>query len=160
MGGMNPRAYGPNPVSWVDPLGWCAAPNKIQLSSVDDILSTSTGNDVAFGVQKSLRNFTKKTGANSYYAWTNKGLSSADPMKRSSFTQAFQEATGNADRIIFNLDGLNVQRAYKLGQSGPFDLERNVTNWEFVNVLPNPKTIFVQNGKVVPLESVLQRVNK
>jgi hypothetical protein len=48
----------------------------------------------------------------------------------------------------------------QLGQSGPFDLPRNVTNWEFVNVLPNPKTIFVQNGKVVPLESLLQRVNK
>jgi hypothetical protein len=26
---MNPRAYGPNPVSWVDPLGWCAAKKNV-----------------------------------------------------------------------------------------------------------------------------------
>jgi hypothetical protein len=35
---MNPRAYGPNPVSWVDPLGWCvyAAKGKRIGSFFDD----------------------------------------------------------------------------------------------------------------------------
>jgi len=33
-----------------------------------------------------------------------------------------------------------------------------VTNWEFRQVLNNPKTVFYQNGKVVPQQHVLERL--
>lgn len=72
--------------------------------------------------------------------------------------QAFQQAIGNAKKINFNLDGLNLQRAYRSGARGPFDAPANVTNWEFRQVLHNPKTVFWQNGKVVPYETVLGRL--
>jgi uncharacterized protein RhaS with RHS repeats len=49
MGGMNPRAYGPNPVSWVDPLGWCAAKKNVPKEKVN----IDTGSASAFVSQNS-----------------------------------------------------------------------------------------------------------
>jgi RHS repeat-associated protein len=43
MGGMNLQAYGPNPVSWVDPLGWCAAKKNVTKGEGQKLLTHSRG---------------------------------------------------------------------------------------------------------------------
>jgi hypothetical protein len=40
--GMNLQAYASNPVSWVDPLGWCADPKKTKLAKSDHAKLRST----------------------------------------------------------------------------------------------------------------------
>lgn len=66
----------------------------------------------------------------------------------------------NAATIHFNLDGFDLQRAWRLGQH-PDPYMAGVTNWEFVKVLHDlalrAKTVFWQNGRRVPLSRVVER---
>jgi RHS repeat-associated protein len=65
MGGMNLQAYAPNPVSWVDPLGWCAQPANAQKKGgrtpifVDNnvLVAAERGNTTALGEIRSGQTF-------------------------------------------------------------------------------------------------------
>jgi RHS repeat-associated protein len=122
------------------------------------VKATKGGMDIALGLQTSLRSLTRKTGSTSYFGWTKNGLSKANPFNEKQFVDAFNQATTNARTINFSLDGFNLKNAFSMGGKGPFGAPKNVTNWEFLQVLRSPKTVFWQNGKVVPLEQVLARV--
>jgi hypothetical protein len=72
------------------------------------------------------------------------------------FAEAFRQATTNARKIFFNLDGFSFQRAWAtLGKPmSPF----NLTNWEFWQVLANSKTVFMKGGKERSVDYVLRKL--
>lgn len=116
-------------------------------------------NSIALGLKHTLRNTANLTGGSAYFRWVDEGLSVLDPRVQSQFVDAFRQATSNAKTIYFNLDGLNLKRAVSMGGKGPFGAPNNVTNWEFLQVLSNPKTVFIQNNKPVPLQTILNRID-
>jgi hypothetical protein len=62
---MNPRAYGPNPVSWVDPLGWCAAKKNVLNDEVTLYHGSQDFKGDKFDLSKALegqRDFTPEAG--------------------------------------------------------------------------------------------------
>jgi hypothetical protein len=108
--------------------------------------------------REAIEVFGKIHNAATYRHWMREGLSQADP--RFEFECAFGEATTNAATVHFNLDGLNLKKAWRRGQNtDPYVAD--LTNWEFVQVLKDTylrnKVIFWQNGKQVPLSRVLER---
>ncbi len=113
---------------------------------------------VNLGRQQTLKSMHRETGGWSYHAWVREGLSTANPKKQREWMQAFSEATANAKTVNFSLDGLNLRKAFTNGVKGPFEIPMNVTNWEFRQVLRNPKTVFWQNGQQIPLSRVLERL--
>ena len=113
---------------------------------------------VNLGRQQTLKSMHRETGGWSYHAWVREGLSTANPKKQREWMRAFSEATANAKTVNFSLDGLNLRKAFTNGVKGPFVIPMNVTNWEFRQVLRNPKTVFWQNGQQIPLSRVLERL--
>jgi hypothetical protein len=118
------------------------------------------GKDIVLGLKKTLNSTMKKQGGHDYRDWVRSGLSKYDPKDIKQFENAFKEATGNAKNIHFSLDSFNLKTAAKKGKSKPFELEKNVTNWEFMQLIDNSKTIFWQNGKKVEKSKVIERMNK
>lgn len=119
--------------------------------------------------REAIEVFGKNRNAATYRHWRNEGLTPTTDV-RFDFEGAFNEATINARTIHFNLDGFDLQQAWRLGQhADPYLCGRVVggvrmpgfTNWEFVRVLRDPtlrqKTVFWQNGRQVSLSRVLQR---
>ena len=119
--------------------------------------------------REAIEVFGKKHRAASYRHWKREGLTPTTDV-RFDLESAFDEATANATRIHFNLDGFDVRQAWRMGHNvdpylcGPTKggvRTPGITNWEFVKLLLNPhlrqKTIFWQNGKRVSLARVLQR---
>lgn len=119
--------------------------------------------------REAIEVFGRKRKAATYRHWRNEGLTPTTDV-RFDFEGAFNEAAANAGTIHFNLDGLDLRQAWRLGQNvdpylcGP--VVRGVrwpglTNWEFVRVLRDPtlrqKTVFWQNGRQVLLSRVLLR---
>jgi hypothetical protein len=119
--------------------------------------------------REAIEVFGKNHNAATYRHWRNQGLTPTRDV-RFDFEGAFNEAAANASNIHFNLDGFDLQQAWRLGQNAdPYLCGPAVggvrmpgfTNWEFVRVLGNPtlrqKTAFWQNGRQVPLSGVLER---
>lgn len=119
--------------------------------------------------REAIEVFGKKRNAASYRHWRNQGLTPTTDV-RFDFEGAFDEATTNAGTIYFNLDGLDLRQAWRLGQNADPYLCGPVVggvrmpgfaNWELVRVLNNPrlrqKTVFWQNGRQVPLSRLLDR---
>jgi hypothetical protein len=108
--------------------------------------------------REAIEVFGKYQNAATYRHWMREGLSQADP--RFEFPRAFGEAATNAKYIHFNLDGMDLHQAWRMGQN-PDPYPAGVTNWEFVQVLKvadlRGKTIFWQNGHQKSLSRVLQR---
>jgi hypothetical protein len=109
--------------------------------------------------REALEVFGKIRNAANWHYWRREGLTPTTDA-RFDFEAAFNEASGNARNIHFNLDGYNVRKGWQRGQ-GTFHAADGLTNWEFVKVLRDPalrqKTVFWQNGKHVPLSQVIER---
>jgi hypothetical protein len=108
--------------------------------------------------REAIEVFGKNKNAATYRHWVRECLSQTD--FRFDFEQAFNETTTKARSVHFNLDGMELGRAWRMGQhADPY--AAGVTNWEFVQVLRDAglraKTVFWQNGKPVPLPKVLNR---
>jgi hypothetical protein len=108
--------------------------------------------------REAIEVFGRKQNAATYRHWLREGLSQTD--LRFDFRQAFNQATANATRICFNLDGMDLRQAWRLGQNAdPY--AAGITNWEFVRVVKDAglrgKTSFWQKGRPVPLSKILDR---
>jgi RHS repeat-associated protein len=81
-GGLNTYAYGPNPIAWVDPMGW--KHHCITLSSVDDsVVRTSSGyHDAADALKTQPRAHTEQKFVHDLLAEPEK----AGPMKGAKYT--------------------------------------------------------------------------
>jgi RHS repeat-associated protein len=93
MGGMNPWAYGPNPVSWVDPLGWCAAKKNVPKRGAPALKGDSYHPDRVFKRQQENK---------AYYG---KQQASTAPLltSRSRMQRAVEK--GQAPREVDGVDG-------------------------------------------------------
>jgi hypothetical protein len=95
----------------------------------------------------------------SYRHWRREGLTQTE--FAFDFEAAFEEAVANANIIHFNLDGIDLLRAWRQGRYHYLDPQGSYTAWEFRQVLTrtelHEKTLFWQNGKEVPLPRVLER---
>jgi hypothetical protein len=111
-----------------------------------------------FWDREAIEVFGRNRHALTYRHWIREGLCRTD--FRFDFQQAFNEATSNAKDIHFNLDGMDLRQAWRVGQnSDPY--AAGITSWEFVQVLRDAslrdRTTFWQNGRPVPLLRVLHR---
>jgi hypothetical protein len=138
------------------PSGWEA------VGSLDAPGRGAPANDVVLGLRETLRSTERHTGGHAYLNWKKAGLTDVDAALADTpeaFAHLFEQATGRAGRIHFSLDRLNLRKAgLQVKKPLTFDKPSNVTAWELAQVLRNPKTIFYQNQKVVPLARVLRRL--
>jgi hypothetical protein len=88
--------------------------------------------------------------------WTRDRLTDYDSDSIEEFFFAFREATANAKQIHFNLNGVNVRRAWlEAGELMPQVARRDglVTEWELRQVIANrdllKKTTFFHNGRAI-----------
>ena len=88
--------------------------------------------------------------------WTRDGLTRYDSDSIDEFIFAFGEATSNAKQIHFNLNGVNVRRAWlEAGELTPGVARRHglVTEWELRQIIGNrkllEKTTFFHNGRAI-----------
>lgn len=109
--------------------------------------------------RETIEVFAKRHDAASYRHWRRQGLTQTD--FAFDFETAFEEAVANAGIIHFNLDGMDLRRAWRQGQYSYLDLRGSYTAWEFRQVLTrtelHAKTRFWQNGKQLLLPRVLAR---
>jgi hypothetical protein len=111
--------------------------------------------DIALGLSKTpehpalLNNFAEQVGGLHYWQWEEAGLG----RWQGPFEPFFQQATQRARSIKFNLTGLDVERALRVGPEG-FTKTGQVTGAELTTILKNPallrKTIFYRNGAIAP----------
>lgn len=110
--------------------------------------------------REAIEVFAKSHHAASYRHWRRVGLTQKD--FAFDFETAFEEAITNASSLHFNLDGMDLQRAWRQGQYHYLDPRGGYTAWEFRQILTRTelhvKTRFWQNGKEVPLSRVLARI--
>jgi len=109
--------------------------------------------------RETIEVFGKTHHAASYRHWRREGLTQTD--FAFAFENAFEEAVANAGAIHFNLDGMNLLRAWRQGRYHYLDPQGGYTAWEFRQILTrtelHAKTLFWQNGKHVPMPRVLAR---
>lgn len=109
--------------------------------------------------RETIEVFAKNHRAASYRHWRREGLTRTD--FAFDFETAFEETIANAVSIHFNLDGMDLSRAWLQGQYHYLDPQGSYTAWEFRQILTRTelrgKTLFWQNGKQVPLSRVLAR---
>ena len=109
--------------------------------------------------RETIEVFAKSHRAASYRHWRREGLTQTD--FAFDFGTAFEEAVANAGTLHFNLDGMDLRRAWRQGQYHYLDPKGVYTAWEFRQILTrtelHAKTLFWQNGKQVPLQQVLAR---
>lgn len=109
--------------------------------------------------RETIEVFGKRHKAASYRHWRKEGLTQTD--FAFDFETAFEEAVANANTIHFNLEGMELARAWRQGQFHYLDPQGGYTAWEFRQVLSrtelHSKILFWQNGKQVPLPRVLAR---
>jgi hypothetical protein len=109
--------------------------------------------------RETIEVFAKRHHAASYRHWRRVGLTQTD--FAFDFESAFEEAITNANTLHFNLDGIDLRRAWRQGQYHYLDPKGGYTAWEFRQILTrtelHAKARFWQNGKQVPLSRVLAR---
>ncbi|MGH7225157.1 MAG: hypothetical protein ACRELF_18200 [Gemmataceae bacterium] len=109
--------------------------------------------------REAIEVFAKKHHAASYRHWRREGLTQTD--FAFDFETAFEEAVANAVTSHFNLDGMDLRRAWQQGQYSYLDPKGSYTAWEFRQILTrtelHAKTLFWQNGTQLPLSRVLAR---
>jgi hypothetical protein len=110
-------------------------------------------------VREAIEVFAKRHQAAGYRHWRNVRLTQID--FAFDFEKAFEEATTNAATLHFNLDGINLRRAWREGQYHFLDPKGGYTAWEFRQILTRTelyaKTVFWQNGQQVSVQRVLAR---
>ena len=109
--------------------------------------------------REAIKVFGRRQHSATYRHWRREGLTQTD--FAFDFQTAFEEATANAGNIHFNLDGMDLARAWRQGSYHFLDPQGGYTAWEFWQILSRTelhgKTLFWQNGKQVPLSRVLKR---
>jgi hypothetical protein len=109
--------------------------------------------------RETIEVFAKNHQAASYRHWRRMGLTQTD--FAFDFEAAFEEAATNASTLHFNLDGMDLRRAWQQGQYHYLDPKGSYTAWEFHQIPTrtelHAKTRFWQNGKEVTLSRVLAR---
>ena len=109
--------------------------------------------------RETIEVFGKCHRAVSYRHWRREGLTQTD--FAFDFEMAFEESVSQAGVIHFNLDGLDLQRAWRQGRYHYLDPQGGYSAWEFRQIATrielHQKTLFWQNGKQVPLSKVLAR---
>jgi hypothetical protein len=121
--------------------------------------------DIVLGLAASLARIGSLTGGCDYRHWYEQGLSDVDASfveTPEDFTFVFEQAVDRAERIHFSLDGLDLRKAATDGAK-PLRFETleaggNVTSWEFLQVLDNPKTLFYRGDREVPREQVVREL--
>lgn len=109
--------------------------------------------------RETIEVFGKLHRAVSYRHWRREGLTQTD--FAFDFENAFEDAIARANTIHFNLDGMDLRRAWRQGHYHYLDPQGSYSAWEFRHILTrtelHEKTLFWQNGRQVPRTRVLAR---